>query len=93
MTLLLKDPEASLDYAVDWGAEYLNGDAISQSEWQVVPVEAGGLVIAGGRFDSTVATVTASGGVPGRLYQLTNTVVLESGLSDSRSIVLRVEQR
>ena len=93
MTLLLKDPEAALDYAVDWGAEYLNGDAISQSDWEVEPVEGGGIAIADGRFDSTVATVTASGGIPGHVYRLSNTVVLASGLSDSRSIVLRVEQR
>ena len=59
----------------------------------VVPLETGGIVIAGGRFDSTVATVTASGGIPGHVYRLNNTVVLASGLSDSRSIVLRVEQR
>ena len=93
MTLLLKDPEAALDYAVDWGAEYLNGDAISQSDWEVEPVEGGGIAIADGLFDSTVATETASVGFPGHVYRLNNTVVLASGLSDSRSIVLRVEQR
>jgi hypothetical protein len=93
MTLLLKDPEASLDYAIDWGAEYLLGDTVAQSSWQVIPVEAGGLVVMASRFDSTFTSVTASGGVPGHLYQLTNTVVLASGLTDSRSIVLRVEKR
>lgn len=93
MTLLLKDPEAALDYAVDWGAEYLNGDLISQSSWQVVPVETGGLEVVGNRFDERLSTVTAAGGVPGHVYQLTNHVVLSSGLSDSRSIVIRVEKR
>lgn len=93
MTLLLKDPEAALDYAVDWGAEYLNGDTISQSDWQIIPVEAGGITVVSDRFDSSVATVTAAGGVAGHLYQLTNSIVLESGLSDSRSIVVRVENR
>jgi len=93
MTLLLKDPEAALDYAVDWGAEYLNGDAVSQSSWQVIPVEDGGLTIVSSRFDNALATVTASGGVQGHLYQLTNHVNLESGLEDSRSIVIRVEKR
>jgi len=93
MTLLLKDPEAALDYAVDWGAEYLNGDLISQSSWQVIPVETGGIEAVDSRFDGKVATVTAAGGVAGHVYQLTNHVVMESGLSDSRSVVLRVENR
>ena len=93
MTLLLKDPDAALDYAVDWGAEYLNGDFLAQSAWDVSPVEPGGLAVVESSFDDRLATVTASGGVPGRLYQLVNRVVLASGLSDSRSIVLRVEKR
>jgi hypothetical protein len=93
MTLLLKDPEAALDYAVDWGAEYLSGEFLLESSWEVVPVEAGGLTIAGSSFDGKLATVTASGGVTGHLYQLTNLVVLASGRSDRRSIVLRVEKR
>jgi hypothetical protein len=93
MTLLLKDPDAALDYAVDWGAEYLNGDAIAASSWEVVPAEAGGVVVAGSAFDAALTTVTATGGIPGRVYQLTNRVCLISGMADSRSIVLRVEKR
>ena len=93
MTLLLKDPEAALDYAVDWGAEYLSGETLSGSHWQVTPVEVGGLSVGVSRFDETVANVTATGGVAGHVYQLTNHVVLSTGLTDSRSIVLRVEKR
>jgi hypothetical protein len=93
MTLLLKDLEAALDYAVDWGAEYLSGETLSGSGWQVTPVEAGGLFVTASSFNETVASVTATGGVSGHLYQLTNHVVLSSGLTDSRSIVLRVEKR
>lgn len=93
MTLLLKDPSAALDYAVDWGKQYLNEDAIAQSDWSVDPVEEGGITIIGSQFDATVATVNAGGGRSGRLYRLTNRIVLESGLTDSRSIQLRVETR
>ena len=93
MTLVLKDPGAALDYAVDWGAEYLNGDTLLQSEWQVRPDEAGGVTVVDSSFDDRLATVTAQGGIAGRLYQLVNTVVLASGLADSRSITLRVEKR
>ena len=45
MSFLLKAPEATLDYAIDWGAEYLSGDAIAASEWSVSPDEPGGAAI------------------------------------------------
>ena len=93
MTLLLKDPEAVLDYAIDWGAEYLLGDLLSESLWSVSPDEADGVSIVGDSFDASVTTVKAAGGQPGKIYKLTNHVVLDSGRSDDRSIVLRVEKR
>lgn len=93
MTFLLKDPEAVLDYSVDWGSEYLLGDLISQSLWSVDPDEAGGVTIVGSDFDATTSTVTAGGGLPGRLYRLVNDIELQSGRFDRRSIVVRVEKR
>ena len=93
MTLLLKDPEAALDYAVDWGAEYLGSDKLTESAWDVAPVEDNGVIVVGHDFDQLIATVKACGGVPGRIYRLTNRVVLMSGMTDSRSIMLRVEKR
>lgn len=93
MTLLLKDPEASLDYSIDWGAEYLGQDVLTASEWSVSPDEPGGAAIEGDHFGPAVATVKAVGGTPGRIYRLVNQVSLLSGRSDSRSIVLRVEKR
>lgn len=93
MTLVLKDPLAALDYAVDWGADYLGGASVAESGWAVDPVESGGIEIAGSRVDSAVATVTATGGIEGRVYRLTNHIALDSGLTDSRSIVVRVEKR
>lgn len=93
MTLILKDPDAVLDYSVDWGAQYLAGDALAESVWEVTPAEPGGVNVVGSQFDFRVATVQAGGGVAGRIYRLVNTVVLASGLNDSRSITLRVEKR
>lgn len=93
MTYLLKDPDAVLDYAVDWGAEYLGADSLAASGWSVEPVEPGGVTIAGTSFDAGIATVKAGGGIAGRLYRLVNQVALISGRVDSRSVVLRVEAR
>ena len=93
MTLLMKDPEATLDYSVDWGAEYLSGDALAESQWAVSPAEPGGVTIVSDRFDLLIATVEVAGGIAGRLYRLTNHVATAEGRQDNRSIMLRVEKR
>ena len=93
MTLLLKDPEATLDYSVDWGADYLAGDVLTESSWAVSPAEAGGVSIVSSRFDLLQSTVEVSGGIAGRIYRLTNHIVTAAGREDSRSIMLRVEKR
>ena len=93
MTLLMKDPEAVLDYSIDWGADYLAGDALTDSSWTVSPAEPGGVAIVSDRSDLLVATVEVEGGIAGRLYRLTNHVVTAEGREDSRSIMIRVEKR
>ena len=94
MTLLLKDPAAVLDYAIDWGADYLgDGDLLAQSNWSVEPAETGGIAIVTTEFGDSVSSVQAGGGIAGRLYRLSNRVVTQSGRTDERSIVLRVEKR
>jgi hypothetical protein len=93
MTLMLKDPDAVLDYMIDWGAEYLGDDRIMESEWSVSPDAADGLTVAGSSFDGTTATVTVGGGLSGHLYRVVNRVVLDSGRIDDRSITVRVEAR
>lgn len=93
MTLMLKDPDAVLDYMIDWGAEYLGDDQIAESGWSVAPDEADGLSISASSFDGTTATVTVGGGEAGKLYRLVNRVTLGSGRVDDRSLTVRVEAR
>ena len=93
MSFLLKDPGAILDYSIDWAADYLGGDVIADSGWDVEPVEVGGVAIVGSQFDYGTTTVQASGGIAGRIYRLINRVTLLSGREDLRSVTLRVEQR
>jgi hypothetical protein len=94
MSYLLKDPEAVLDYLIDWGAEYLGaGELIAASDWSVELDEAGGLTIAGSDFDATTSTVKAAGGLAGHLYRLANRITTGAGRIDERSIVVRVEDR
>lgn len=93
MTLLLKDPAALLDYAVDWGADYLNEDEIVTSTWSIEPTEPGGLTVISGEFGLLGTSVKVGGGVVGRLYRLANHVRFVTEREDTRSILLRVEDR
>lgn len=93
MTLLLKDPEAALDYGVDWGSEYLVEESIASSEWGIEPDEPGGLAIESDRFDAASTTASLQGGVAGRVYRLVNRIETSSGKRDARSFTVRVEKR
>ena len=93
MTFLLKHPDATLDYAVDWGTDYLSGEALATSDWSVDPNEPGGVAIASNAFDLLTTSVTVGGGMNGHIYRLTNHVTTTNGRDDSRSIMLRVEKR
>jgi hypothetical protein len=93
MATYLKDPDASLDYTIDWGAGYLGTATLTASTWTVTPVEPGGLFIAGQAQSVTRAIVTLNGGVPGHFYHVGNQVVLSDGHADERSLTIRVENR
>jgi hypothetical protein len=94
MSFLLKDPDAVLDYTIDWGAQYLAaGELLAASEWSVAPDEAGGISVTASDFDSATSTVKAAGGIPGRIYSLVNRITTGAGRTDDRSIAIRVENR
>jgi hypothetical protein len=85
-----KDPEAVLDYSVDWSL-WLAGDEISSSEWLL---EEGALleqVIASNT--TTKATVWLRGGRAGATYLVTNRIVTVGGRTDDRTISVKVEDR
>jgi hypothetical protein len=93
MDLYLKDPEAVISYAIDWGGAYLGPLAIAASAWEISPDENGGLVLASHHHDLRSTSAEVSGGVAGHVYRLANRVTLSDGSSDVRSIALRVEER
>lgn len=93
MDFYLKDPEAAISYAIDWGAAYLGPLAIAQSDWEIEPAEADGLTIQSHSHDFRSTAALVAGGVEGHVYRLANRVILSEGSSDVRSIVLRVERR
>lgn len=94
MSYLLKDPLASVDYSVDWRADYLgDDDHLADSRWSVDPLEPGGLAIEADSFTLSQTRAVAGGGVAGRIYRLTNRILTAAGIEDQRSITIRVEAR
>jgi hypothetical protein len=85
-----KDPDAVLDYSVDWSL-WLAGDEISTSEWIL---EDGALLEQSTATNSTTkATVWLRGGQAGTTYLVTNRVVTVGGRTDDRTISVKVEDR
>lgn len=93
MALAIKDPDARIDYQIDWGADYLEEQFITASQWTIAPAEAGGLALVSDSYSLTRAAVQVEGGMPGAVYQLTNRVTLNDGQIDERSIAVRVDAR
>lgn len=86
--IFLKDPNATLDYAVDW-SRWLAGDEIATSTW-IIPV---GLTALGASNTPTKATVWLAGGVVGQSYVVTNRITTTGGRTEDRSFTLLVKER
>ena len=85
-----KDPDAVLDYSVDWSA-WLAGDEISSSEWLL---EQGAVIEkVTGTSTTTKTTVWLRGGQAGTTYLVTNRIVTTGGRTDDRTISVKVEER
>jgi hypothetical protein len=93
MSFYLKDPHSRVDYSVDWGAGYLDGQTIVGSGWTVAPDEPGGIAVDQESYDLTRSAARLRGGVAGHVYSISNEVTFSDGTIDRRSIHLRVEGR
>lgn len=84
----IKDPNAELDYTVNW-ASYLGADTISSSDWTVPD----GITNELEANTTTTATVWLSGGTVGTKYHLVNRIVTAGGRTDDRSVYVKVKER
>lgn len=86
----VKDPQATLDYAIDWTL-WLDGDEINTSNWTA---ESGITITPGSPdFTTTVASVYISGGVEGSDYTLKNTITTVGGRTDERTLLIKIRNR
>lgn len=86
--IFLKDPEATLDFAVDW-SEWLGSDTISTSTW-TVPT---GITKDSDSATTTKATIWLKSGSAGKEYSIVNKIVTAGGRTDERMLVIKVIQR
>ncbi|HZT32755.1 MAG TPA: hypothetical protein VFA33_22900 [Bryobacteraceae bacterium] len=89
MTTFIKDPDAVLDYSVDW-SKWLAGDQIQTSAWSVSDTA---LQATDESNTLTRTTVWLSGGVAGQPYTVTNRITTSSGRTDDRSFIIQVQDR
>lgn len=84
----IKDPNAVLDYIINWAA-FLGADAILSDSW-IVPT---GITSVTETNTSTTSTIWLSGGTVGEKYALTNRIVTAGGRTEDRTIYVRVEEK
>ena len=88
MSLFRKDPNAVLDYVVDW-EEWLEGDTLATSEWTVPS----GITKNSDTTTTTATTIWLAGGTAGTTYTLTNRITTAGGRADDRTIAIQVQEK
>lgn len=85
----IHDPDATLDYSIDWSRWLAEGETVTASAWEV-PSD---LENENDDNAAGIATVWVSGGTAGTEYRLTNHITTSAGRTDDRSIALVVQDR
>lgn len=93
MTMVVKDPDARIDFEFEWSPAYPDGQAVVASIWTCIPDEAGGVAVAAASHDLVKSVATLAGGIAGHVYRVTNRVTMSDGQIDERSLTMRVEER
>lgn len=87
-----KDPNAELDYQLDWSGWLADGEAIASATWTVT----GGLAVVAEFFTATTTTVWLSGGTLGETATLSCRIVTDSSpvqRVDDRTVQLTIAHR
>ena len=86
MKQFIKDPDALLDYQMDWTSWLDDTDVITASSWVT---DSADLVVEDDSFTDTAATVWLSGGVVRGKYRVTNSIETDDGRKDDRSFIIK----
>jgi hypothetical protein len=90
-----KDPNADLNYSIDWTQWLTGSETIASSTWAVDPKSGMTMHDAGLDVSNKIATVWLRGGAVGLSYPVTNSITTNSvpPRKDDRSIYVSVIQR
>ncbi len=86
-----KDPDAELDYTIDWSQWLVSGDTISTSTWTVPAGLTQGTN--GTSNTTTTATIWITGGTVATPYDLRNRIVTAGGRTDDRTIRFTIQEK
>lgn len=86
MKQFIKDPDALLDYQMDWTPWLDDTDIITASSWVT---DSTALVVEDDSFTNTATTVWLSGGVARGKYRVTNSIETDDGRKDDRSFIIK----
>ena len=81
-----KDPDATLDYQINWAAWLADDDTISNSSFIS---NSDDITVESSSFTDTTSTVWLSGGQAGSSYEITNRITTTLGRIDDRTIKIK----
>lgn len=84
-----KDPQAVLDYAIDWSDWLEIDDTIASAEW-TVPT---GIVSDKEEESDTAAVIWLSGGTLGEKYSIACKITTTEGRTDERTIQVKIKDK
>lgn len=94
MAAYIKDPEARLDYGLDWSEWLVEGETITASTWTLATANPDTVLTTSSQSHTdTVTVVWLAGGTLGADYEVTNHIVTSAGREDDRTHKIRVRNR
>ena len=92
---IVKDPQSTLDYSVDWSDWLVGADSISTSTWVLGTFtgDTAPIVKTAENTANGIATIYLRGGTAGKIYRITNRIVTSSGLTDERYFRLVIKDK
>jgi hypothetical protein len=93
-TYILKDPEANLQYGVDWKDWLETSDQVSTSTWRLETTGTSvDLLVEGVAVLDNVSLASISAGTIGEIYTVANIIETQQGYKDTRRFRVKVEKR
>jgi len=89
MSRYIKDPQAVLDFVVDWSLWLATGETITASTITAPP----GITVDSDTFTGTTVTYWLSGGTLNTAYNIVNHITTSAGRQDDRTDLVNSQNR